>query len=138
MLKYASNNSVIMRCIRCGICCQETDMLLSTEDIASLESRGYTKESFVRFDSEGYAMLRNRQGHCVFYNIQERSCGVYTHRPSGCRVYPVIYDEEKGIVVDSICHAQETVANQEKARKGKRVLKILKDIDSEALARRSK
>ena len=127
-----------MRCIRCGICCQETDMLLSEKDIVRLERRGYSKDFFVRFDSEGYALLRNRQGHCVFYNAKERRCDVYAFRPSGCRVYPVIYDEEKGIVVDSICHAQGTITEDEKAQKGKRVLKILEQVDSEAFNRRAK
>ena len=124
--------------MRCGICCQETDMLLSTEDITRLEWKGYGEDSFVRFDKEGYALLRNRQGHCVFYNNEERRCDVYACRPSGCRVYPVIYDEEEGIVVDSICHAQGTITEQEKARRGKRVLKLLEKIDNEAKIRRSK
>ena len=127
-----------MRCLRCGVCCQETDMLLSTEDITRLEKQGYNKDSFVRFDKEGYALLRNRQGHCVFYNTAERRCDVYASRPSGCRVYPVIYDEDNGVVVDLICHAQGTVTEPEKARKGKQVLKLLEQIDSEAQSRRVK
>jgi uncharacterized protein len=127
-----------MRCIRCGVCCQETDMMLSAEDITRLEKLGYSQDSFVRIDREGYALLRNRQGNCVFYNTQERRCEVYVSRPSGCRVYPVVCDEEKGIMVDSICHAQTTINEQEKARRGKRVTKLLEKIDSEAQSRRSK
>jgi hypothetical protein len=113
-------------------------MLLSTEDITRLEKQGYNKDSFVRFDKEGYALLRNRQGHCVFYNTAERRCDVYASRPSGCRIYPVIYDEDNGVVVDLICHAQGTVTEPEKARKGKQVLKLLEQIDSEAQSRRVK
>jgi Fe-S-cluster containining protein len=127
-----------MRCIRCGVCCQETDMMLSADDITRLEKRGYSQDSFIRIDREGYALLRNRQGHCVFYNAQERHCRVYGSRPSGCRVYPVVCDEEKVIMVDSICHAQTTISEQEKARRGKRVLKLLERIDIEAQNRRSK
>jgi uncharacterized protein len=113
-------------------------MLLSKDDVARLEGQGFGKDFFVRFDSDGYALMRNRQGHCVFYNVEERQCDVYTFRPSGCRVYPVIYDEEKGIVIDSICHAQASITEQEKARKGKKVLKILENVDNEAISRRSK
>jgi len=127
-----------MRCLRCGICCQQTDMLLSAEDITRLEKKGYSKESFVRFDAEGYALLRNRQGCCVFYNTKKRRCEVYAYRPLGCRVYPVILDEELGIVVDHICHAQTTISEEEKARRGKRVLRLLKKIDMEAQSRRTK
>ena len=127
-----------MRCMRCGVCCQETDMLLSTQDIKHLEKQGYTQDSFVRFDVEGYAILRNRQGHCVFYNPKEQRCDVYVSRPAGCRVYPVIYDEDAGIVVDSICHAQESISEQEKAKRGKRVMKLLEKIDSETRERQAK
>jgi uncharacterized protein len=127
-----------MRCIRCGICCQETDMLLSKADISRLEKHGYSQDSFVRLDREGYALLRNRQGHCVFYNNQERRCDVYAHRPSGCRIYPVISDEEKCILVDSICHAQGTITEKEKMQRGKQVTKLLEKIDSEAQIRHSK
>jgi uncharacterized protein len=127
-----------MRCVRCGLCCQETDMLLSTKDINRLEKQGYTNDSFVRFDKDGYAFLRNRQGCCVFYSPQERCCGVYAFRPSGCRVYPIIFDDEKGIVVDFICHAQETVTEEDKILKGKEVLGLLEQIDSEAQKRKSK
>ena len=127
-----------MKCTRCGICCQETDMLLSAEDIKRLEKHYHTKDTFVRTDNEGYKLLRNRQGHCVFYNPQQKRCNAYLLRPTGCRLYPVIYDEEKGIITDNICRAQETITEQEKTRKGKRVLKLLAKIDNEATERRKK
>jgi Fe-S-cluster containining protein len=125
-----------MRCARCGICCLETDMLLSAIDIRHLEKKGYSKESFTRFDKNGYVLLRNRQGHCVFYNSDKRGCDVYSSRPLGCRVYPIIQDEETGIFVDSICHAQDTISQSEKERVGKRVLRLLERIDAEAKNRR--
>ena len=111
-------------------------MLLCSEDINKLEKKGYSKDSFLRFDKDGYALLRNHQGCCVFYNKKERRCSVYAYRPSGCRIYPVILDEDKGIVVDEICHAQTTISGSEKARRGKRVLSLLKKIDAEADIRR--
>jgi hypothetical protein len=112
-------------------------MLLSNEDIERLESKGFRKGLFARFDKQGYAKLRNRDGHCVFYDVEKRRCKVYADRPFGCRLYPVIYDETKGIVVDSICHAQGTLTEGKKERKGKKVLKLLEKIDSEAKQRRS-
>jgi uncharacterized protein len=114
-------------------------MMLSEEDIARLEKRGHSRKSFMRIDEEGYALLRNRQGHCVFYNSQERQCDVYAFRPAGCRVYPVVFDEEKGVViVDFICHAQGSISEDEQARRGKCVIKLLEKIDAQAKARRSK
>jgi Fe-S-cluster containining protein len=111
-------------------------MLLCKEDITRIEKKGHDKDSFVRFDKDRFALLRNRQGCCVFYNKKGRQCDVYAYRPSGCRIYPVILDEDRGIVVDEICHAQTTVSEAEKARRGKRVLSLLKKIDAEAKDRR--
>jgi Fe-S-cluster containining protein len=121
-----------MHCLRCGVCCKETEMLLSEKDIERLERKGYTREFFVRFDSEGYATLRNQRGHCVFYDPQKRRCKVRASRPLGCR----IYDEDIGIVVDSICPSRSSVDEKQKAKRGKKVLKLLKTIDAEAEKRR--
>jgi uncharacterized protein len=126
-----------MRCLRCGVCCTETEMLLSKQDILRLEKKGFLVESFVRFDDEGYAILRNRDGYCVFYNVKQRQCDIYADRPYGCRVYPVILDEDKGIVADHICRAKRTITEQEKIRKGKQVIRLLEKIDREAKSNRS-
>ena len=126
-----------MYCLRCGACCKETEMLLSTEDIERLERKGYSKKFFVRFDREGYAKLRNRKGHCVFYDSEKQQCKIYKDRPLGCRLYPVIYDETKGIGVDDICPAESNWNKKEIERKGKKVIKLLEEIDAEAKRRRS-
>jgi Fe-S-cluster containining protein len=112
-------------------------MLLSTADIERLERKGYSKEFFVQFDRAGYAKLRNQQGCCVFYDIEKRRCKVRADRPLGCRIYPVIYDEARGIVVDDICHAKDRVSEKQKAKRGRKVLKLLEKIDAEAKKRRS-
>jgi Fe-S-cluster containining protein len=111
-------------------------MLLSAKDIERLERKGYDRDFFVRFDSEGYATLRNCRGYCVFYDAEKSRCKVRVDRPLGCRVYPVIYDEDKGIIVDTICPSQGSVTEKQKAKRGKKVLKLLKTIDIEAERRR--
>ena len=112
-------------------------MLLSEEDIELLEKEGYPKNYFVRFE-KSYTLLRNSQGHCVFYNVKKAACNVYPSRPSGCRIYPVIYDEDQCIeVVDNICHAQNTISDREKKMRGQKVVDLLKRIDEEAKQRHS-
>ncbi len=128
---------MFMHCLHCGVCCTETEMLLSKKDILRLEKKGYSAKTFVRLDKDGYAILRNRGGYCVFYNVKQRRCVIYPARPSGCRIYPVILDEDKGIVVDSICTAKNTINESEKVKKGKQVIKLLKIIDREAEINRS-
>jgi hypothetical protein len=49
-----------------------------------------------------------------------------------------MYDEDKGIVIDDICPAKNTISEKQKASKGKRVLKLLERIDSEAKKRHPK
>jgi Fe-S-cluster containining protein len=124
-----------MRCSHCGVCCTETEMLLSKKDIKRLEDRGFAENQFVQYDKRGYAQLKNRDGYCVFYDRKNLQCSVYLSRPSGCRVYPVIFDEDNGVVLDSICQSKNTITQEEKNLKGKRVIKLLEKIDSEALER---
>jgi len=126
-----------MRCSNCGVCCTETEMLLSEEDIQRLAKRGFSKSYFVKFDEQGYAQLKNRGGYCVFYDSKKHQCVVYLDRPMGCQVYPVILDEDKGIVLDNLCKCRETITQKEKKEKGKKVLKLLEIIDHEAANRRS-
>jgi uncharacterized protein len=126
-----------MRCSNCGVCCTETEMLLSKKDIASLEKKGFSQNQFVNFDNQGYAVLKNREGYCVFYDLKNRQCSVYADRPAGCRVYPVIVDEEIGIILDDICQSRNTITLSEKKLKGKRVIRLLDVIDAEASKRRA-
>jgi Fe-S-cluster containining protein len=124
-----------MDCSNCGVCCAETEMLLSKKDIERLKSRGFNESYFAQFGSDGYMQLKNHDGYCVFYDRQNRRCRVYADRPAGCRVYPVILDEEKGIILDDICECRGTINNAERRSKGKRVTELLKKIDAEAAER---
>ncbi|UCF45193.1 MAG: YkgJ family cysteine cluster protein [Candidatus Bathyarchaeota archaeon] len=110
-------------------------MLLSAEDIERLEGKSYSKKFFVRFDRAGYAKLRNRLGYCVFYDVKKQRCKVYRERPLGCRLYPIICDDIKGIIVDKICPAGANLNENKIKRKGKKVIKLLEKIDSEAKLR---
>jgi Fe-S-cluster containining protein len=125
-----------MRCLRCGECCKETEMLLSNEDIERLERKGYNRDYFVRFDKEGYAVLRNQSGVCVFFDTEKQVCRERKSRPLGCRIYPVMLDENKGIVVDALCPVKDAITEKQKAKRGKKVVKLLQKIDAEATKRR--
>jgi Fe-S-cluster containining protein len=127
-----------MHCSNCGVCCTETEMLLSKKDLKRLEETGYKVADFASFDKQGYVTLKNRDGYCIFYDLAKRKCSVYTSRPSGCRVYPVIVDIDSGVVLDTICECRSSITEQEKAVKGKRVVKLLEVIDAEAAERKIK
>ena len=131
-----AEQDTLMHCFRCGLCCKETEMLLLEEDIERLERKGYPRNFFALLDKEGYAKLRNVQGYCVFHDAKNHRCRVYADRPSGCRLYPVIFVESIGIRVDNICRSKVTFNDTDVKRKGIKVLKLLERIDKEAKNRR--
>lgn len=126
-----------MDCSHCGVCCEKTEMLLSSADIERLEKMGYGREKFARFDRHGFVRLRNRGGFCVFYDVERCRCRVYRHRPLGCRVYPVILSEQEGVIVDDLCPVRGMVSQLEFERKGKKLMGLLQRIDAEAVSRGS-
>ena len=125
-----------MHCSHCGICCKKTEMLLSKEDIGLLEKTGCDQDKFAHFTERGYARLRNRRGYCIFYDSQKHRCKVYKHRPLGCRIYPVIYCEEEGVIVDDLCPESNTVSAAEVESKTAKLTRLLQGIDDEAEKRR--
>jgi hypothetical protein len=52
-----------------------------------------------------------------------------------------MFDEDKGIVIDELCAARNTITEKQKEKRGAKVLKLLEKIDAEAqkrqLSRRS-
>jgi len=85
-------------CIRC---CLETNMLLSSQDIETIEKLGYGKEFFV-IEKNGWLQLRNHLGRCVFHNGNK--CTIYNHRPKGCSLYPIVYEKTtKHAIRDDEC-----------------------------------
>ena len=107
-------------------------MPLSDEDVRLLEKTGYPKEKFARRDERGYLLLRNKRGHCFLYDMTKCLCSVYSIRPQGCRTYPVVCTDENTVLVDDLCPRKRTVSEKELRRKGEKVLKLAKKIDSEA------
>lgn len=127
---------MFMQCAHCGICCKKTEMLLSTADVRLLERAGFNSQKFVRFNKQGFAQLRNSAGYCVFYQTEKHRCRVYRHRPLGCRIYPVIYSEKEGVIVDDLCPLAETVSEKEIESKAERLGRLLQRIDGEAEKRK--
>jgi len=111
-------------------------MLLAEADVERLEKAGYKAQAFVRFNKQGFAQLRNKRGHCVFYHVDNRRCCVYSNRPLGCRIYPVLLSVEEGVVVDDLCPRAETVSKGEIELKKERLKRLLARIDGEARSRR--
>lgn len=76
-------------------------MPLFNLDLKRILKLGYELECFA-VKTDGGWRLKNSSGRCVF--LLEDGCGIYLHRPEGCRLYPLVCDENpKKAVIDPLC-----------------------------------
>ena len=67
-------------------------MLLLEDDVQRIVGLGLKEVSFA-VESDGFRVLRNSSGgRCVFHDGKQ--CSIYSNRPAGCRLYPIIFDED--------------------------------------------
>jgi len=90
----------------CVECCIETSMPLSRIDIERISRQGYRFKDFV-VKLKRERRLKNSDGRCVF--LGDNGCKIYSFRPEGCRLYPLVYNENNGkAVIHDLCpHGHE-------------------------------
>jgi len=91
--KHPLNSGIPCMNHKCVKCCIETRMPLSRFDIKRISDAGYKFNYFVMKRS-GARYLKNVNGRCVFLN--EKGCAIYSLRPEGCRLYPLISYQNAG------------------------------------------
>ncbi|MHA1216032.1 MAG: YkgJ family cysteine cluster protein [Candidatus Thorarchaeota archaeon] len=85
----------------CVKCCIETRMPLSRMDIERISRQGHRFKDFV-VKRKRERRLKNRNGRCVF--LGDDGCKIYSFRPEGCRLYPLVYNENNGkYVIHDLC-----------------------------------
>ena len=113
-------------CIRC---CLNTEMPLSVSDIARIRGLGFAEDSFLD-KRNGDRQLKNLSGRCVFHNGQR--CAIYNHRPEGCQLYPVIFDEDtREAILDSYCPYHDKF--QLTPSISRKVIKLVRKLDMEKM-----
>jgi len=93
-------------CRSCGLCCLHTEMELSESDLLRIEQNNPYKWQRTEFAIHQDQMwrLKNEKDHCVFFDPSQKMCLIYSHRPTGCQFYPMIYDPEANrCVLDEEC-----------------------------------
>jgi hypothetical protein len=76
-------------------------MPLTRLDIKRICDLGYQESEFVIL-VEGEKRIRNVQDECYF--LKQNRCTIYPDRPVGCRIYPLVFYEERGrAVIDTDC-----------------------------------
>jgi hypothetical protein len=102
-------------------------MILSAKDRDVISSLGYPLDYFCYQDSEGFYRLKNHNGSCVF--LEDNKCHIYSHRPQGCRFYPLIYDLDlEKAVVDKDCPLWQQIDKKTIKKHGKALGRFIKAI----------
>lgn len=115
----------------CALCCYDTEMPLTVDDIARLVALGHDRAAFVTFSAEGTAQLSTVEPAdgesarpCFF--LKEGKCSVYADRPAGCRIYPLVLNDRMKLVKDDECpHRAEFPLDPTAKRRIQRVLSNL-------------
>ena len=110
---------------KCMKCCIETSMPLSRSDMKRILKEGYQFRDFaVKIGKEW--CLRNSSGRCIFSS--EGVCKIYSFRPEGCRIYPLVYDENtRKAMLDPTCpYGYDFEVREEDVKNLKILLKRLK------------
>lgn len=105
-------------------------MILTPYDIEILKSLGFDTNYFAKMNEQGYYVLRNVNGHCVFFDPKLRKCKIYKYRPLGCRVYPIIFIQDENIItVDDECPAARNVSLEDVIRVLPLLQRIFKELN---------
>jgi Fe-S-cluster containining protein len=76
-------------------------MPLSRIDIERISWQGYRFKDFV-VKRKRERHLKNRNGRCVF--LGDNGCIIYSFRPEGCWLYPLVYNENnRKVDVHDLC-----------------------------------
>jgi hypothetical protein len=100
-------------------------MPLTVRDIRRIVKKGFKAGDFI-VRKNGERRLRNLDGSCVF--LKEGKCKIYSVRPEGCRLYPLIYDPSKNrVIIDQACpHSEEFKIKQERSKQLRELVKRIK------------
>lgn len=115
----------------CGKCCYETRMPLTKKDIERIKKLGFPESFFIDHRSR-VPRLKNVEGRCVFLDPSTNACIIYPDRPEGCRLYPLVYDEERdAIVVDSLCPKAHLVSQKLARELSSALLSLIRRLELE-------
>ncbi|MBN2334644.1 YkgJ family cysteine cluster protein [Candidatus Bathyarchaeota archaeon] len=122
--KHSLSSGIPCKAHGCVKCCIDTRMPLSRLDVERISGQGYRfKEFVVKRGKE--RQLKNSNGRCVF--LGDNGCTIYSFRPEGCRLYPLVYNKNNGkAFVHDLCpYGQEYKVGRDDIEKLNVLLKKL-------------
>ncbi|RLF23346.1 MAG: YkgJ family cysteine cluster protein [Thermoprotei archaeon] len=119
--------------VYCGICCVNTEMPLTLEDIARIRKLGFKTSSFVIM-KDGIPRVRNVHGKCVFLDRSNNRCVIYQQRPEGCRFYPLVLMNNI-VTVDQLCPKARQVKRRISRDQKAKLMGLIRRLEEEYLVR---
>ena len=120
-------------CEEIRLCCSETEMTLTREDVKRIRELGYQTKDYLIKSDDGFCELKNVDGLCFFYDKATKLCKIYDHRPEGCRYYPITYHwTKRKCVLDQDCPSRDTTTKQEIRKVCHKVRRLVEKLIQEA------
>lgn len=95
-MKISYPRNIRFKCIRCAICCGDTEnrartiLMLKIEVDKIAEKTSVARREFAEkiegFEPYVYRMRKTTEGKCLF--LEGKTCSIYAIRPIICRFYP--------------------------------------------------
>lgn len=99
----------------CAVCCHDTHMPVTEDDVAKLAALGHDRSAFTIIGDEGFLQLANVDGKCFF--LKDEQCSVYASRPQGCRIYPFVLTQTGNLTRDEDCPHRREFAHDASAKR---------------------
>ncbi len=111
-------------------CCYNTEMLLTPSDLLRISKKtGLKINDFSFINQDGMYQLKNIDGHCVFLDHTTKKCSIQEFKPSGCRVYPIIFDLDQGMcVIDKFCPQHHKISPETLVKYCPHTKKIIEEL----------
>ncbi len=118
-------------------CCYETEMILTRNDVKRITQHlGLSLENFAFMNDDGFYQLKNKNGYCIFLDESTKQCSIHDIKPSGCKVYPIIFDvDQNQCVLDDACPFTSLITASDLASSCHRTKKVAKELLSDMVGR---
>ena len=103
-------------CAECDShCCKLGGVVATRNEVDAVLAAGYPNY-FMRLSEEVYGTEWSDDGHCPY--LEQSKCSIYSVRPLGCRMFPVV-QTQRGDIVLIHCPLRSQLSDQEISRRKK-------------------
>ncbi len=108
------NQSLEELCFECGAhCCRLGGVIATQNEVDAIIAEGFPNH-FISVTQDVYGTDWGADGDCPY--LEENKCSIYSVRPLGCRMFPVVQTRSNGIVLVH-CPLGVQLTEDEKARR---------------------